>query len=160
MAATVGDLIITSFHTKPSTSDIADAFFYAGGTSTDGLTWPQLVSYWSSSRIGGTVLEASSPLHGYDVEPQVEQWLRQGGTVGGFEAQKAVIDMVNLPDSALVDGGAGSPGNHMWLVVGYTPADALIVSWGFEFEVSWAKLLVWSAPRDGWGGFDVVAVSR
>jgi hypothetical protein len=159
VAATVGDFIITSFGTTPSTSDITGAFFYAGGTSTEGLSWPQLVDHWSSSRIDGTTLKSWLPLQGSNVEGQVQRWLEYGGTVGTLKGQQAVIDMVDLPANAVVKGSVVNAGNHMWLIVGFTPTDAVVVSWGSEFEVSWADLLAWSAVRNGWGGFEVLAVS-
>ena len=161
VAATVGDLIITSFDSTPSISDVAGAFFFAGGTSTSGLSWPQLVNYWASTHFAGTVLDSWSPLRGGNQKLRVERWLDHGGTVGGYPGQRAVIDEVRLPrDAVVVDGANVGPGNHMWLVVGYTRRDALVVSWGTEFEVSWGQLLDWSAPRGGWGGFDVVAAAE
>jgi hypothetical protein len=162
VAATAGDLIITSFGTTPATSDITDAFFSAGGTSTEGLTWAQLVGYWSSAGIDSTRLTAWSPLVGPNVEARIEGWLQHGGTIGKYQGQRAVIDRVDLPTDALVAGTTFNfnPGNHMWLVVGYSPADALVVSWGSEFEVSWATLLRWSSSANGGGGFDVVAVAK
>jgi hypothetical protein len=160
VAATVGDFIVTSFDTTPSTSDITGAFFYAGGTRTEGLSWPQLVDYWSSSHIDGTTLKSWIPLQGSNLEGQVQRWLEYGGIVGTVKGQQAVIDMVDLPANAVVNGGVVNAGNHMWLIVGYTPTAAVVVSWGSEFEVSWANLLAWSTVRDGWGGFDALAVSR
>lgn len=159
VTATVGDLIITSLGTTPSTLDITHAFFYAGGTSTEGLSWAQLVDYWSSWPIDGTRLASWSRLKGGHLEQRVEEWLHHGGRIADRPGERAVIDNVRLPGGFMVNGRAVTSGNHMWLVVGYTPTAALVVSWGSELEVSWPDLLAWSAPQDGGGGFHVVAMA-
>ena len=49
----------------------------------------------------------------------------------------------NLPPGFPPGGGAVG-GGHMWLVVGYSDYGPMIVSWGQEFQISWAQFNSWT----------------
>ena len=132
--ASVADWIETTFATAPSDQSTVAAYWaaedqYNGGADV-GLTTPQLFAFWTNVGIDGTYLTASDPLSG---QSEIESML---------SSQYVLLATANLPSN--FPPGSGSAGGHMWLVVGYSDYGPMIVSWGQEFQISWAEFDSWT----------------
>jgi hypothetical protein len=131
--ASVGDWIETTLGTTPSESSIVGAYWSAedgyNAGADDGLTDAQLFSYWTTDGIAGTHLVADQAVSG---QSAIETDL-SGGEVH--------INSLVLPaDFPAIPGG----GAHMWILVGYSSYGPMVVTWGEEFQISWADLNAWA----------------
>jgi len=131
--ATVADWIETTFGTAPSDQSTVSAYWaaedeYNGGADV-GLTSNQFFTFWTNTGIDGTYLTANDPVTG------------QSAVESALSNQYVLIATENLPPAFA---GNTVGGGHMWLVVGYSDYGPMIVSWGQEFQISWAEFNSWT----------------
>lgn len=133
--ASVADWIETTFGTAPSTLSTVSAYwaaenYYNSGADV-GLAPDQLFAFWTNTGIDGTYLTGDNPVTG---QSEVESMLSK---------QYVLMAAENLPPG-FPPGDNPNGGGHMWLVVGYSDYGPMIVSWGQEFQISWAQFNSWT----------------
>jgi hypothetical protein len=134
--ASVADWIATTFGTAPSDQSTVSTYWaaeskYNGGADV-GLTSDQLFTFWANTGIDGTYLTGENSVT--SSTSKVESALSNRYVLMAAE---------NLPPDFPPGGGAVG-GGHMWLVVGYSDYGPMIVSWGQEFQISWAQFNSWT----------------
>jgi hypothetical protein len=126
--ASVADWIETTYQaagTVPSDDDSIAAYWSAEAVYNSGqdvgLTPNQLFTYWADDGMDGTYLTATDPVYGQS----------------GIET--ALSERYVLLSSVYLNGLGGATGGHQWLIVGYSAYGPMIVTWGQEFQISWAE---------------------
>jgi len=125
--ATAADWVETTFGNAPPRQEVIDDYWaledqYEGG-GDNGMSTQALFDYWQANPIGGALLTSEEPVSGDSTV--------QADLVGGH----ALVSGVAIP---------GQPG-HLWLLVGYSGYGPMIVSWGEEFQISWANYDAWTS---------------
>ncbi len=137
--ASVADWIETSLGTVPDYQETVDAYWQAekrfNGGEDVGLNVRDLLTFWQDTGIDGTYLTDATPLSS---DAEIETYLSGG---------HALIADATLPKGF----PPGQPGGgHQWLIVGYSSFGPMIVTWGQELQLSWARFdrLTWSEGGD------------
>jgi hypothetical protein len=122
----------------PDPSVIGFEFAAAGGTASGGLSLSALWGYWQQQGIAGVHLTG---LHSYYTDQtDVENAVRNYG---------ALIVAFQFGSSDYLAQYAVSPGNHVAVVDGFTPAGPLVVTWGETLQMTWQQ---WNAEVTGMYG--------
>src|SRR5579875_597544 len=133
MMAAAADWIETTFGTAPSSQEVVSDYWAAenelNGGADVGLTPSQLFTYWQSNAIGGYLLTGTDPISPSDVEAELS-------------SDYVLFATVNLPSGYPLGDGQG--GGHGWILVGYSSFGPMVVSWGEEFQISWADFDAWT----------------
>ncbi len=141
--AAAADWIETAFGTVPSVQETIDAYWraeaeYNGGKDV-GLAVTDFFSFWQTTGIDGTHLTGTSPL---DSDAAIETYLSDN--VSGDDA---LIADATLPNG-FPPGQTGA--GHQWIIVGYSSYGPMIVTWGQEIQISWARFdsMTWFGQGD------------
>jgi hypothetical protein len=131
--AAAADWIETTFGTYPSSPEIVSDYWaaeddYNSGADV-GLTSTELFDYWQTNEIGGTSLTGADPISSSNVEAELSD---------GY----VLLSSATLPAGYPLGDGQG--GGHFWILVGYSSYGPMVVSWGEEFQISWADFDSWT----------------
>lgn len=121
---------------RPDPTQIGYEFGNAGGTAAGGLAQDRLFSYWQQHGIAGTRLNGLTKL------PVTPDDARSGVRTHG-----ALIVLLSFAAGT----GSGqhvipTAGLHDVLLVGFTPAGPLAISWGEVIQMTWEQ---WAAEATG-----------
>jgi hypothetical protein len=141
--AAAADWIETAFGTVPSDQETIDAYWqaeaeYNGGRDV-GLAVTEFFSFWQNKGTDGTLLTGTTPL---DSDAAIETYLSKNLSGGD-----ALIADASLPNG-FPPGQTGA--GHQWIIVGYSSYGPMIVTWGQEIQISWARFdsMTWSGEGD------------
>ena len=130
--AAAADWVEATFGTAPPSAGVVADYWaaeqqFSGGADV-GLTASQLFSFWQSNSIGGETLtgETAVPLN----------------QVPTMAATYVLYATATLPANYPLGDGQG--GNHAWVVVGESGSGPMVVSWGQEFQLTWAEFDAWT----------------
>ena len=132
MMAATADWTETTFGSAPAAQAIVGDYRAAesklNGGADIGLSAAQLFSYWRSNGIAGTILTGVKPISTNEVRPELNSYV--------------LFATANLPSGYPLGDGQG--GGHGWILVGYSSFGPMVVSWGQEFQISWADFDAWT----------------
>lgn len=131
--AAAADFVETAYRSAPPTRAIVASYWRAEDADSSGedvgLSAAQLFRWWEVHGIGDTRLTGLHAVAAAKVEPFLA-----GGHV--------LYAMAELP--AGFPAGSTKPAAHAWLVVGYSDFGPVIVTWGEEIQLSWARFEAWT----------------
>jgi hypothetical protein len=131
--ASAADYIEMATGTVPDPTEIVNDFNAIGarfmGAAGSALSGPALDSYWKSPGIAGTTLMGSDPWTTW-TPGEVEQYLT---------AEHKPLMTSNLLPLSWGQTSTGGRGAHEWDIAGFSTYGPMVVTWGTEFQISWAQ---------------------
>ena len=123
--AAAADWEIAVLHHTPTTAQVISAFYRAGGKTHVGIQAEQLFRYWRRVGIGGRRASFG------------EAAPTQGAVEAAVSRRHGVLAEMRSREGVPIGGVLVTPGYHMLLVDGYSPAGPTVVTLGQTLVMSW-----------------------